>query len=79
MPPTTSAGPRLRAGLTDVPVKGMPIRCTAVKVSPIAKPAVVVFPCLPVTDKMTKTKRAVKITSARNAPPALRWINDAAP
>ncbi len=28
VPPTTSAGPRLRAGLTEVPVSGMPMRCT---------------------------------------------------
>ena len=27
-PPTNRAGPMLRAGLTEVPVSGIPIRCT---------------------------------------------------
>ena len=46
VPPTMSAGPRLRAGFTDVPVMGMPMRCTTVRVSPITMPAVAAFPIL---------------------------------
>ena len=38
-PPTTRAGPRLRAGLTEVPVMGMPIRWTTVRPRPMARPA----------------------------------------
>ena len=37
--PTTRAGPRLRAGLTEVPVSGMPIRCTITSAKPMATPA----------------------------------------
>ncbi len=38
-PPTKMAGPRLRAGFTEVPVIGMPTRWTSVRVRPIARPA----------------------------------------
>ena len=38
-PPANSAGPSERAGLTEVPVSGMPTRCTAVSARPIASPA----------------------------------------
>ena len=33
-----SAGPSERAGFTEVPVSGMPIRCTTVRPIPIANP-----------------------------------------
>jgi hypothetical protein len=79
VPPTMSAGPKLRAGFTEVPVSGMPIRCTTVKVRPITTPAVPALPTGPVTAKMTKTKSAVRMTSAMNAPPALKWTSEEAP
>ena len=37
--PTNTAGPSERAGLTDVPVSGMPIRCTTTSAMPMATPA----------------------------------------
>ncbi len=39
VPPTTRAGPRLRAGFTDVPVSGIPMRCTITSPKPMATPA----------------------------------------
>src|SRR5215467_12928414 len=39
VPPTISAGPRLRAGFTDVPVIGMPTRCATVSDGPMTTPA----------------------------------------
>ncbi len=74
VPPTTRAGPKLRAGFTDVPVMGIPMRWTTVSVSPITMPAVAVFPILLVTPRTTNTKKAVSTTSARKAPPALMWM-----
>ena len=79
VPPTISAGPRLRAGFTEVPVIGMPMRCTTVSDSPMTIPAVAVLPSLPVTPRTTNTNSAVSTTSARNAPPAPMWMSDAAP
>jgi len=37
--PSMSAGPKLLAGFTDVPVMGMPTRWTRVSVKPMAMPA----------------------------------------
>ena len=39
VPPTMRAGPKLLAGLTEVPVIGMPTRCIRTKLSPIDMPA----------------------------------------
>lgn len=39
IPAIMSAGPKLRAGLTDVPVNGIPMICTKVSVSPMIMPA----------------------------------------
>lgn len=79
VPPTMRAGPRLRAGLTDVPVIGMPMRWATVSARPITVPAVAALPILLVTARMTNTNMAVSTTSARNAPPAPIWMSDAAP
>ena len=38
-PPRNIAGARLLAGFTEVPVKGIPIKCTNTKVNPITIPA----------------------------------------
>jgi hypothetical protein len=39
LPPTNTAGPRLRAGLTDSPVTLMNAKCSANRVSPMISPA----------------------------------------
>lgn len=72
-----SAGPRLRAGLTDVPVNGMPIRCTTLSARPIARPAKPGEPTRLVATSTTSTNMNVKTTSAANAPPAPIPIIDA--
>ena len=48
LPPTRSAGPRLRAGLTETPVMLIPKMWIATRVIPIAKPAICVGapPCV---------------------------------
>ncbi len=43
VPPSNSAGPIERAGLTEVPSSGMPTRWTTVSATPMARPAVVAF------------------------------------
>jgi hypothetical protein len=65
VPPTMRAGPRLRAGFTDVPVIGIPMRWTTVRVSPITMAAVAAFPSLLVTPRMTKTNSAVSRLRSR--------------
>ena len=49
VPPTIRAGPRLRAGFTDVPVIGIPTRCTTASPSPMAMAAVAGFAVAEVT------------------------------
>ncbi len=79
VPPTMRAGPRLRAGLTDVPVIGIPMRWTTVRLKPMTMPAVAAFAVLLVAPSTAKTNRAVRMTSVRKAPPALMWMWLAAP
>ena len=79
VPPTTRAGPRLRAGLTEVPVIAMPMRWTTVRLKPMTMPAVAALAILLVAPSTAKTNRAVSMTSARKAPPALMWMWLAAP
>ena len=50
------AGPNDLAGLTDVPVSGMPNMCTSVSVRPITRPATEPYSFLLVTPSMTYTK-----------------------
>ena len=62
-----SAGPKLLAGFTEVPVNGIPKICTSVRVSPITKPATAAFSILDVTPIIAMTNTNVRITSTRNA------------
>ena len=78
-PPTMRAGPRLRAGLTEVPVMAMPIRWTITRVKPMTSPAVVALAVLAVTPRITNTNKAVKMTSHRKAPPTEMWILERLP
>ena len=70
-PPANSAGPSERAGFTDVPVRGMPIRWTAVRPRPMARPAKPGAAALPVTSRITRTNAKVSSASRTNAPPRL--------
>ena len=67
--PANSAGPIDRAGLTDVPVRGMPTMWIATRVRPIARPAKPGAVARPVTSRTTSTRRAVMSTSITKAPP----------
>ena len=69
-PPTNSAGPMLRAGLTDVFVIGMPTRWISVSTRPIGMPANATLAILSVAASTVKIRKAVRIASARNAPPS---------
>ena len=55
-PPTIRAGPKLRAGFTEVPVSGMPIRCTTTRAMPMARPAAPWMAALWVAKRTTVTK-----------------------
>jgi hypothetical protein len=57
----------------------MPMMCTRVSDSPMTSPATVALLARLVTARMTNTNRKVRITSARNAPPAFAPIMDEAP
>ena len=72
-PPVNNAGAILLAGFTDVPVNGIPIKCTIVNVNPITSTAKLgainfVF----VTDNTTKTNTNVRITSTKKAPQSVK-------
>ena len=63
-PPTNTAGPRLLAGFTDVPVIGMPTRCISTRVKPMATPANPLGASLWVAPKIANRNMAVSTTSA---------------
>ena len=67
LPPDKRAGPRLRAGLTEVPVTGMVTRWISIRVTPMASPAMALFPNLEVVPKITKMKRKVMTASTTKA------------
>src|SRR5271165_3616689 len=70
-PPANSAGPVLRAGLTEVLVTGIDTRWIKVRARPIgmpAKPAAAPFDVVPM---MTKRKKKVMTTSDRKQLPRL--------
>ena len=67
-PPTNSAGPMLRAGLTDVLVIGMPTRWISTSTSPIGIPANATLAIRSVADSTVKTRKKVSTTSAISAP-----------
>ena len=69
LPPAKIAGPRLRAGLTEVPVSGMPTRWITPRVKPIASPAKPLAAIRWVTASTTNTSTNVSSTSTRKAPP----------
>ena len=62
-PPAISAGPRLLAGFTEVPVRPIPRMCTSVSVRPITRPATDPFSTFEVTPRMAKMKMNVRTTS----------------
>ena len=62
-PPTNNAGPKLRAGFTEVPVNEMPNICTKVRDKPITIPETVLLLSFEVTPKIDITKTKVKIIS----------------
>ena len=66
-PPVKMAGPKERAGLTEVPVIGIPTKWTAARAKPMVKPAKPTFSDL-VTNKMTPTKMKVRTTSVMKDP-----------
>ena len=66
VPPTMSAGPRLRAGFTDVPVIGMPTIWIMASANPIGMPANPAGAVLLVAPKMTIRKINVRTTSTIN-------------
>ncbi len=76
--PTMISGPSERAGLTEVPVSGMPTRCTQVRATPMASPAAPGEPIRLVAPSTTNTKIKVNTTSTANAPPApipiIEWL-----
>lgn len=60
VPPAKTAGPILRAGLTEVPVIGIQTMCTRIKVNPMARPANWPAPCFSsVEPKTTRTNTNV--------------------
>ena len=65
--PTSSAGPVLRAGLTEVLVTGIEIRRMSVSASPIASGAKGAGERASVAPRMTTRKPAVSSASTRKA------------
>src|SRR5690606_40256992 len=68
IPPAKSAGPKLRAGFTEVPVIGITTICIKANEIPMASPAIIGEVCLDaVAPKITIKKRKVKTNSAISA------------
>ena len=78
-PPRKRAGSKLRAGLTDVPVNGMPIICTTASVQPITIPATAPFSAFLVTPRTVNTNTKVKMISTIIAPTTPSPTLDAGP
>lgn len=72
-PPSKTAGPNARAGLTAAPVSVRPTSWVAARANPIATPAVPGFSLRLVTTRTTRTNRKVSTTSNTAAPPRLMW------
>ena len=78
-PPRNNAGAKLRAGFTEVPVNGIPIMCTKVRVKPITIPATAAFSAFLVTPRTVNTNTKVKIISTIIAPMTSKPTLDAEP
>ena len=78
-PLTKIAGPKLLAGLTEVPVMGMPTRWMNVRDNPIEMPANPLGDALLVEPNITKRNRPVRIASARKHAPREYPAGDPAP
>jgi len=61
------AGPRLRAGFTDVPVMGMPTMWIRTRLKPMDRPAKPFGTLSLVEPWMTRQRRNVRMTSAMRA------------
>lgn len=64
-PPTKTAGPKLLAGLTDVPVIGIPTKCISTRDKPIDRPAKPLGDSLLVEPKITNRNNAVRTISVK--------------
>ncbi|OYW33802.1 MAG: hypothetical protein B7Z45_08175, partial [Azorhizobium sp. 12-66-6] len=72
LPPANSAGPMLRAGLTDTPVTGMNTMWIITSDRPMARPAAWVMPAREVEPRMTTRKTKVPTSSAITAMRVMR-------
>ncbi len=75
----TTAGPKLRAGFTDVPVSGTPMMCTKASVRPMMMPANGAVRSSDVEPRTDRTKMQVSTISTTIAPAALRPTDDFSP
>ena len=73
MPPSKMAGPKDRAGLTDVPSNGTARRWQTPRVMPIARPAKPAFSVRAVTISTTSTSTKVIRISIVMVPPRLMF------
>jgi hypothetical protein len=78
-PPTTIAGPKLRAGFTDAPSIGIPMMLARASANPTIRPATGALAPLRVALSIMSTNAAVMITSIRKAPPADACRSDSEP
>ena len=78
-PPMNNAGAKLRAGLTEVPVNGIPIMCTNARVKPITIPAIALVYFFFFTPRTVNTNTNVRMISVINAPYRLIPTLEAAP
>ena len=66
-PPTKTAGPMLRAGLTEVLVTGIPTKCIRVSTAPMARPANPTGALMSVAPNTVNTRKKVSTISTRKA------------
>jgi len=75
-PPTNIAGPKLLAGLTEVPSTAIPKRWITVSEKPMATPAKPGVALLLVDPRITKRKMKVKTTSKTKADVMEKFAGD---
>ena len=78
-PPRKIAGDKLLAGLTDVPVRLIPIRCTNVRVNPITIPATDDLVSSLVTPRIVYTNTNVNTHSVIKEPSKVILVADRVP